>query len=172
MSKALQIKFKGVWGKLELKNFFKRQSQSLTKYLGQTLVFMFFRRFLLVMTKFSFRYEGCTLGINSMKFWVCPNYLRFFKSYAVRQLSRLLLITFYFACGERKICSTIQKSQKYLQNDCSLFLYKSPLPLLNFVNCESPTLPRDFFTILVLVSILCLHNWDTSREGIMRFLKQ
>ena len=34
---------------------------------------LFFRSFLLVPTKFSFREEDQTLGNNSLKFWDCPD---------------------------------------------------------------------------------------------------
>ena len=59
-----EIKFEGIWGELESRNGF--HLQSFTKYLRPTLVFMgnsalrekfkflFFKRFLLVLTKFSF----------------------------------------------------------------------------------------------------------------------
>ena len=71
-----QIKFEGVWGKLEARNCFQRQS--FTEHLRQTLVFMwnsalrgkvqylFFSRFLLLLTKFSFREEDWVL-LNHQK---------------------------------------------------------------------------------------------------------
>ena len=60
--------------------------------------FLFFRRFLLVLTKFSF--------------WGRTKHRQL-----VRQLiytSLLQIITFRFTCGERKICSTIKKSQNIM----------------------------------------------------------
>ena len=57
-----QIEFEGSWGELEARNCFQRQS--FTKCLRQNLVsceivqFLFFRIFLLVLTKFSFLAES------------------------------------------------------------------------------------------------------------------
>ena len=62
--------------------------QSFTKYSRQTLVFvwnrwrvnfLFFREFLLVLTKLSFREEDWALGNNSMKFWDLPDISQFPK---------------------------------------------------------------------------------------------
>ena len=73
-----QIKFEGVWGKLEARSCLQRQP--FTKYSRQTIVFMwnselrekvqflFFSSFLLILTKFSFWEEEWALGYNSMKF--------------------------------------------------------------------------------------------------------
>ena len=59
----------------------RRKLQLFTKYFRQTVVFMwnstlrekfiffFFRRFLLVLLKFTFREQDQALGNNSMKFW-------------------------------------------------------------------------------------------------------
>ena len=69
------------WGVLILRNTGKVQ-------------FLFFRRFLLVLTKFSFREEDSALGLKSQL--LCT--------------SLLLIITLRFTYNESKICSTIKKS--------------------------------------------------------------
>ena len=74
-----QIKFEGVWGELEGKYCFQRQSWP--KYMRQTfsvsvkehdtgkVQFQFLNSFLLVLTKCSFWEEDWTLDYNSMKIW-------------------------------------------------------------------------------------------------------
>ena len=71
--RVTKIGLKRFGGKLEAKNCF--QIQSWTKYLKQTLIFLwkvqllFSRSFLLVLKKFSFGEEDWALCYDSMKFW-------------------------------------------------------------------------------------------------------
>ena len=71
--------FEGVWGKLEAKKYFQRQS--FTKYLRITLVFMwngalpegFGYYYLLVLAEFSFWLGYWALGYHSMGFRHFPD---------------------------------------------------------------------------------------------------
>ena len=134
MSRALElqkmtkkIKFERVWGELEAKSCFQRQS--LTKYLRQTLVFMWNSA---IREKFNFYFSGdfCKywqkfhFGRRNKHYaWIVLSFEIFliskdFKSLVVRQfvrqlvcLSLLLIITFRFYYSEKKFYSTIKKSQ-------------------------------------------------------------
>ena len=71
---AKEIKFKGVWHELESKTGLQRQP--VTRYLGLTLAlmwgsalregFLFFKCFLLALTRFSVSQGGWALGSHSM----------------------------------------------------------------------------------------------------------
>ena len=76
--------------------------------------FQFFRRFLLVLTKFPFHREELALDKNYTKFWDFRYISKVFWQ-LVRHLvytSWLLIITLRFTYGEKKICTTIKKVSK------------------------------------------------------------
>ena len=128
-----QIKFEGIWGKLEAKICF--QKQSFTRYLRQALVFMvwssegrggiqllFFSIFWLLAAGLLFSWgEGLGAGL---KLYVV---LRFFWIFLISegfksQIVPCLLLKFVprFTCGERKVSWNIKKVSKYYENDCRL----------------------------------------------------
>ena len=98
--------------------------QTFTKYFRPALVFMwnsalrekfdlFFRSFLLILTKFLFWQEDWALGYHSMKFWDFPEIFYFRKILSLNPfgnsrgnsyiLDLLLIIALRFTCSERKI---------------------------------------------------------------------
>ena len=125
-----KIKFGGVWGELEAKYWF--QIQLLTKYMRQTLAFMwnreirkfqflFFSSFLLVSRKSLFWDEDWTLGYNSREFWDFPDLSKFPKILSLKLfgnsyiLSLLVIIALRFTCGESKIWEDIKMSQNIMK---------------------------------------------------------
>ena len=90
--------------------------------------FLFFKGFLLMLEEISLFGGGggaeWALDYNSIKFWGFPNILYFPKILSFgNSLDNLyipcliLIITFRFTCGERKICQT-SKIPKYYDHDC------------------------------------------------------
>ena len=119
-----EINFEGVWGKRKSKYCFQRQS--FTKYLRQTLVFMwnievrkdlifffFFSSFLLASRNFLFWEGDWLLRYNFMKFLDFADFFYFPKSVSLKSFGNswgnsyipclLLIIVLQFNCGERKI---------------------------------------------------------------------
>ena len=88
--------------------------------------FLFFKGFLLVLTKFSFWEEGWRLGYNSMKFRDFP------EIFLVRQLLRQLLYTMLitnnhtsiYSWWKRKFGQTLKVS-KYYERDCRCFKHET-----------------------------------------------
>ena len=118
--------------------------QSFKKYLRPTLVFMWNNA---LRQKFNFSFGkssisvfqkifastdkifilGGGIGNNSMNIWHFPDIFQFTKRQLVRQLvytSLLLINTVHFTCVERKICSTIKKSENVMNPIvCQILFY-------------------------------------------------
>ena len=107
--------------KIDVKIFDTNSSSHVKRRTTGKVKFLFFSRFLIVLTRFPFREGDQTLGNNSMKFWDFPDISwfpkililkSFFKSWGNMYIPCLLLIIMLrFICGERKVCSTVKKSQ-------------------------------------------------------------
>ena len=97
--------------------------------------FLSYKSFFLVLTKFLLGEEDWALGYNSVMFCNFPD-ISFPKILSLKLFGNswgnshipclLLVIMLCFTCGERRIWSTIKKSQNYdhdcLQNFCLLFI--------------------------------------------------
>ena len=138
-----EIKFQDVWGELEEKQCFQRQS--FTKYLRKALVsmwnskiretfnFYFSAVFCWYQQSFYFEKwpghweEDWALDYNSMNFWDFPDLSEFPKILSLKSWGKswgnssipylLLKIALCFNCGETKILLKNQKVSKYYEND-------------------------------------------------------
>ena len=98
---------------------------------------LFFRRFLLVLTKFSFREKDCALNLQRLEiFLIFPNFLKslsflkFLSCSATREATRTYkFITFSFTCSKRKVCSTIKNAQNIV-NMIECWCYEVMQPIM------------------------------------------